>query len=575
MTTISAPSKPGVPLPSSASRLDEAVARVREGASQLLTASLDDRVALARSMQTGYLTVAEESVRAACHAKGIPLGTPLEGEEWTLGPWFVVRQLRLTQQALLALKHTGNTPIGKLGRTTDGRLSTQVFPAGPIDGMLFNGVKVDVHFQKGITEHHLDETRASFYKARARSGRVVLVLGAGNVNAIPSLDVITKIFNEGKACILKMNPVNAYLGPYLERAYAEAIQRGYLAIVYGGAEEGEYLTRHRHVDEVHLTGSERTYNQMVWGAPGPERDARLRENRPLLAKPVTAELGGVSPILIVPGPYSDKELIYQAEDIASGLTYNASFGCNANRVVVVPRDWKLRDRFLDALGGALQRAGDRQAYYPGARQRFERFMGARTGKRFGGHSEGSLPWTFLAGLDPQAGPELLFQEESFAPILVEASVGSSDPVAFLQEAVDFANNRLWGTLSAGMVVHPKTMKDPTTGSAVERAITRLRYGAVNLNAWSGFLFSFGTPPWGAHPSSTPADIQSGTGFVHNSSMLEGVEKAVLRHPLTAKPRPPYSISHRTAHQLMRRMTALDEHASWTRLPAVLGAAMRA
>jgi aldehyde dehydrogenase (NAD(P)+) len=144
---------------------------VREGAERLLSLSLDDRVALARSMQTGYAAIAEESVRAACAAKGIPLGTPLEGEEWTLGPWFVVRHLRLVQQALLALQRTGNTPIGPVGRTASGQLSVRVFPAGPIDGMLFNGVRVDVHLRKGVTEQRLDEQRAGFYKSRPRANR--------------------------------------------------------------------------------------------------------------------------------------------------------------------------------------------------------------------------------------------------------------------------------------------------------------------------------------------------------------------------------------------------------------------
>ncbi|HET7600151.1 MAG TPA: hypothetical protein VFK09_07645, partial [Gemmatimonadales bacterium] len=79
----------------------------------------------------------------------------------------------------------------------------------------------------------------------------------------------------------------------------------------------------------------------------------------------------------------------------------------------------------------------------------------------------------------------------------------------------------------------------------------------------------------AHPSSTPADIQSGAGFVHNTAMLEGIEKSVLRHPLVATPKPGYSISHRSAHRLMQRMTALEERSSWTRVPAVLAAAIRA
>jgi len=71
------------------------------------------------------------------------------------------------------------------------------------------------------------------------------------------------------------------------------------------------------------------------------------------------------------------------------------------------------------------------------------------------------------------------------------------------------------------------------------------------------------------------DIQSGQGWVHNTSMLEGVEKAVLRHPITAMPKPVYFPSHRSAHVLMRRMTALEENASWTRVPGVMAAAMKA
>ena len=135
MTSVAMPPKTGAAAPrpvtppaSSAAKLDEAVARTREGAGRLLRLSLDDRVALARVMQAGYLAVARDSVHAACAAKGIRLGTPLEGEEWTAGPWMVVRHLRLIQQALLALKHAGNTPVGERGRTADGRLTVQVFP---------------------------------------------------------------------------------------------------------------------------------------------------------------------------------------------------------------------------------------------------------------------------------------------------------------------------------------------------------------------------------------------------------------------------------------------------------------
>ena len=63
------------------SQLEAAVARLRENARKFTRISLDDRAQLARSMQAGYLRIARASVEAACAAKGIPLGTPLEGEE--------------------------------------------------------------------------------------------------------------------------------------------------------------------------------------------------------------------------------------------------------------------------------------------------------------------------------------------------------------------------------------------------------------------------------------------------------------------------------------------------------------
>ena len=564
------------PPPTTQPQLDRVVARLQDGAGKFVGLSLDQRIQLARAMQEGYLRVARASVEAACTAKGIAAGSPLEGEEWTLGPWFVVRHLRLIRESLQALKQTGNTRVGKLGRTADQRLTVQVFPASSIDGLLFQGVRVDAHLQPGVTEEEMENSRARFYKRPDHDGRVVLALSAGNVNGIPAMDVLSKMFNEGKACILKMNPVNAYLGPFLEEAFTEAIRQNYLAVVYGGSEEGAYLAQHPDVHEIHLTGSDLTFDTIVWGRPGPGREMRKAQGRPLLQKPVTAELGNVSPVIVLPGPYSSKQLRYQAEDVAAGLTCNAAFDCNANKVLILPKGWVQRDQFLDGIEQALTKAQPRKAYYPGAHDRWRLYSRNRASiRQFGDETAELLPWTLVRDLDAADASEPAFGSESFCPILFETQVGSADPVEFIDKAVTFANERLWGTLSAGLVVHPRTMKDPVLAGSVERAIAGLRYGAVCVNAWSGYLFAFVTPPWGAHPSSTLDNIQSGTGWVHNTPMLEQVEKAVLRHPVTAMPKPTYFPSHRSAHKLMPRMTALEENASWKKVPGVLAAALRA
>ena len=245
---------------SSQGQMDAAIARLCEGAKSLAKLSLDQRIMLVDSMQGGFLRVGKGMVEAGCKAKGIMPGTAQEAEEWSTGPWGVVRQLRLIRESLTALKRSGNTLIGSVTRAIDDRLTVRLFPGNTIDRMLFKGITAEVRMQAGVTEESMERDRARFYGQPDHHGRVLLVLGAGNIAAIAPMDVITKMFNEGKGVLLKMNPVNAYLGPYIEEAFAEAIRQNFLALVYGGADEGRYLVYHRDIDEVHITGSDKTHD---------------------------------------------------------------------------------------------------------------------------------------------------------------------------------------------------------------------------------------------------------------------------------------------------------------------------
>ncbi len=244
-------------------------------------------------------------------------------------------------------------------------------------------------------------------------------------------------------------------------------------------------------------------------------------------------------------------------------------------MLVTPKGWDGRSAFFRDIEAMLAKVPTRKAYYPGAADRWIALTQDRSNAiKLGEAREGTLPWTLITDLDPATADEPLFNTEPFCSILSETSVGSSDPIEFLDRAVDFVNERLWGTLSATLVVHPKSMKNPPVAAAVERAITRLRYGTVAVNAFHGLSFGFGQPPWGAYPGSTLKDIQSGRGWVHNTAMLEGIEKVVFRHPLTTFPKPPYFPTHRTVHKMMRKLTAMEEHASWAKVPAVVFAAMQ-
>lgn len=159
---------------------------------------------------------------------------------------------------------------------------------------------------------------------------------------------------------------------------------------------------------------------------------------------------------------------------------------------------------MNALADILQGIPLRAPYYPGTIERFDSFTSGRAHIRtIGEGSQGKLPWTLVSDIDSDKADDQLFTCESFCPVLGETAVGSSDPYHFLDKAVEFANERLWGRLSATLVLHPALAKDRKTSEAVERAIGHLRYGTVSVNAFTGMSFAFGSPPWGAYPGSSP------------------------------------------------------------------------
>lgn len=566
-----------VPQATPATSLEPLVRRIKEGSRAWVRQGVGERIALLEELRRGYGAIAEASVRAACEAKGIDPDSPVAGEEWLSGPLVVLRNLRLLVESLRDISRHGvpHLPPSWLRTLDNGQLAVRMYPANALDAMLLPRHVGEVRMQPGVTAATLREHQASFYR-RPHEGRVCAVLGGGNVNSIPPADCLYKLFVEGTACVLKMNPVNAYLGPFLEQAFAPLVARNVFAVVYGGAEEGTALVQHPEVDEVHITGSDRTHDAMVWGPPGPESEARRARNEPLLRKPISSELGNVSPVVVVPGPYSDGEVRFQGASIAGMVANNASFNCNAAKLLVQPRDWRQRGQMMDAVQTSLGRARVRRAYYPGAEQRWKQFTEGRQHLRLvGSPGAGELAYALLPDVDATQTGDAVFRQEPWCTVLSETGLpGTDDPVAFLEQVVPFLNDRVWGTLCATLVVHPKSLKDPAVSAAVEQAIQKLRYGTVALNTWPAAVFALASLPWGGHPSSSPQDIQSGLGWVHNTYMLENIEKVVLRAPLTSFPASPWVPGHRGLLELARRLTYFELGPSWLKVPAIAAAALR-
>jgi aldehyde dehydrogenase (NAD(P)+) len=254
------------------------------------------------------------------------------------------------------------------------------------------------------------------------------------------------------------------------------------------------------------------------------------------------------------------------------VTNNASCNCNAAKMLVTSSGWPQRRALLDKLHAILEAVPPRKAYYPGAFERYDHLVGGR-GEKLGKAKIDELPWALMFGLDSKDKDERLFSTEPFCPIVSETSLDELDPAAFLKAATDFANDRLWGTLSAVVVIHPKTERDPQVAAALDAAVADLRYGAVGINHWSALVYATVNPPWGAHPSSTLENIQGGLGWVHNTYMLEGIEKAVMRGPITVTPKPPWFVTHKKSHIVAEKMVALEAEPSWLKVPGVALAAL--
>jgi hypothetical protein len=445
--------------PTSQSKLDEALAILEDNKQEWAALDIEERIELLEHVRDGVVEVAEAWVRAAMQAKGMTMGTAEEAEEWLAGPGAVVKNLSLLIASLRDIQECGVPVLPKPAFTRpDGQVVAPVFPTDGWDGVFFNGFTSEVWMQPGVTLENLSENQAAFYKEKSPKGKVALVLGAGNVASIGPMDALYKLFVEGQVVVLKMNPVNEYLGSFIDEAFAPLREHGFFRVVYGGAVEGDYLCMHRLVEEIHITGSDKTHDAIVYGV-GEEGAQRKANRNPRNTKRLSSELGNVSPIIIVPGPWSQKDLDFHGLNLASSLCNNAGFNCVATRVVVQHEQWDKREDLLSSLQLALARAADRKPYYPGAQDRQKLFVDHHPdADQFGGRDEGRVPWTLIHHLDPTNTDDICFNRESWCGQTSEVALSAESVVEYIDQAVDFCNDSIWGTLSAGIFVHPKSLK---------------------------------------------------------------------------------------------------------------------
>ena len=459
----------------------------------------------------------------------------------------------------------------------DGRILVDVLPHDAFDRVLMSGFRIEVWMEPEVTADRVRAT-AGAGLADGAGGGVALVLGAGNITSIAPLDVLYKLYATNQVVILKPSPVVAAMTPVLRRVFAPLVGRGFLRIVDGGPDVGRYLADHPKVGSVHLTGSAATHDAIVFGE-GEDGARRKAQRRPRLTKPVTSELGGVSPTIVLPGRWKDTDLRYQAEHVASQKLINSGFTCIASQVLVLPREWPQADRFLEQLQQVLATANSCPAYYPGADRRQEHALaGHPSARRYPGLR------ALVPDLNPDDPTDPLLHGEVFGPVLGVVRLPGQDASTFLGEAVSFANDGVPGTLAANLIGDPASLKG--LGPELDRVISRLRFGCVGVNSWTGVAYLAPRAPWGGFPGARLDDVQSGIGIVHNALLLDQPQRTVVYGPfrpaprsllageLSLSPKPPWFVTNRTARKTGQLLTRFAADPGWRHVPAIVASAMR-
>jgi acyl-CoA reductase-like NAD-dependent aldehyde dehydrogenase len=553
------------------SELETALAELADKKDAWARTTVSERMAMLNKVKDRLIEVAEPWAKTAARKKGIPAGSPLEGEEWLGGPYALMVACNLFLQTLSQMdgrQFLKDIPIRKLA---NGQISARVMPHTIWDRLLLAGVTADVWMQPGVTQDNLSDHTASGYATApaSREGKIAVVLGAGNVAAIAPLDCFQKLFVEHQVVILKMNPVNDYLIAFLESALQPLIAFGALRIAAGGADVGAFLCNHPLVDEIHITGAAASHDAIVWG-PGEEGESNKRRGTPRNHRRVTSELGGVGPTIVVPGPWSAGDIAFQAEQIVTQKLQNSGFNCIACQMLVLPQAWDRSEDLLKAIEQTVAAAPPRPLYYPGASERMAAFAGHSDGVESLARKDGP---PVILSVFRQGGDKYFETAEVFAPAMSVTRIAGGNAEEYLRAAIAYANASLNGTLGANIVIHPRTIKE-IGRPRFEAILGELRYGTIGINAWSGLGFALVQTPWGAFPGHTPEDVQSGIGVVHNSFMFDRTERSVVEAPFRQFPKPPWFVTNRNAHRIGKLMTHFQYRPSFAKLPRILVNALR-
>ena len=522
--------------------LDRNITTLRINSSDLANMSNAEMVSLLNQMIENIKGAANYWVKLSGEKKGI-LHKHKVGEEWLGGPFASIIAL---QYYIEYLKNKSDLDVEKYDEVTN---SYKVFPNKFIEKLTFPLLNSEIRFNKTMTFDQINEYRGFNQRLGKKSGSVTLVLGAGNVSSIPFLDVLFHLVAKRSSILLKLNPVNDYLNPIFQKVFYDFIQRGCISVINGDVPTSKYLCEHPSIDEIHLTGSNFTYENIVYGKKLNDRERKLSTFPKSNKKPIFSELGNVTPIIVHPGKWSKSEIKFQARKIVTAKLNNSGFNCIAAQVVVLPKDWHSKEKLIHYIKHYLKKVGDTTSYYPGSIDTLKELQNNNNYEQINDHMC-STPF-MISDLDSE---ESFSKEEVWNSTLYFKEIEYSDYESFANNSINYVNNELWGNL--GVTVLMKDSYKKRNYEVIENYKNNLNYGTVAINEWAAIAFIIPTMPWGGYPGNKDNNIQSGQGYVHNAFFFESPQKGIVetKFRFSRFVDPPWFVNNKKAHRLFKNLT---------------------
>ncbi len=475
--------------------------------------------------------------------------TPAEGEEWLGGPFASVLA---TQYYIKSLTNDDDLTEKKFNSEQN---SYKVFPNNFIERITFPFIDAKVIFNKSMSFDDINKYRG-FSKRYDIDPSITLVLGAGNFSSIPYLDVLYHLITRKSVILLKLNPVNEYLKPVFEKVFQNFIERGYIIVTTGNIDESKYMATHPGINHIHLTGSDKTFEDIVYGRELTEKERKSKSLSKINNKPITSELGNVTPIIIHPGKWSTSDIKYQARKIVTAKLNNNGFNCIAAQVVVLPDGWGQTETLIKYVKHYMSKAKERKAYYPESIERLEKLEKDKGYERVNA----------LSCVTPHLTREIKayskFEiDEVWSSTIYFKKIEYTSVEDFAKKAIDYCNDELWGNLGVSVIIkdHDRKFNKHITNLYVDK----LNYGTVAVNEWAAIGYIIPQLPWGGFPGNRDNDIQSGQSVVHNSMLFESPLKGVVntKFRISRIIDPPWFVTNKKARRLFKNLTYYQIHNS--------------